>query len=804
MFNFLLVCLFSAVALTAATLWYLVPRLPDIEALKDVQMQVPLRVYTQELSLIAEFGEKRREPVKLSEVPPLLIKAILAAEDDRFYEHPGADWQGLLRAAIQLVRTGEKTQGGSTITMQVARNFFLTREKSYLRKLNEILLALKIERELSKDAILELYLNKIYLGQRAYGVAAAAQVYYGTDIRSLTLPQIAMIASLPKAPSTTNPITDPARALERRSYVLGRMLELGFITQPEYAAAIAAPQVASLHNPAVEANAPYFAEMVRAYMLKHYGEAAYTSGYRVITTIINRLQTAANWSLRKALLEYDRRHGYRGAERHIELDAHSSEDDWSAHLAGSAPLGDLFPALVVERDEQSAVVYLRDVGPVILDWSSLSWARPYLDENHRGPAPKRAADILNLGDVVRVQLTEEGKWRLVQLPAIEGGLVAMRPDDGALLALIGGFDFQRSKFNRVTQARRQPGSSFKPFIYSAALDSGYTAASLINDAPVIFNDPGLEAVWRPENYSGRTHGPTRLREALTYSRNLVSIRLLNSIGVSKTIAYLDRFGFDVEQLPKNLSLALGSGAATPLQLVTGFAVFANGGYYVEPYFIDRIETYDGRVVMRSEPKKVCHECRSADSTRDAFALSVDTDSGALAVLESGEMDAERVISPQNAWIMDSMMRDVIRRGTGQGARELARDDLSGKTGTTNDQRDAWFSGFNTQIVATAWVGFDQFQPLGDLETGARAALPMWVEFMRTALEGMPPLILERPPGLVEVRIDPETGQLASADNSRAIFETFRIEDVPKNLSGEPIPTTHSDAVGTEDIPEQLF
>ena len=803
-FNLLLVVLFSAVVLTAGTLWYVLPKLPDIEALKNVQMQVPLRVYTQDFSLISEFGEQRRAPLALSEVPPQLIRAVLAAEDDRYYDHPGVDWQGLLRAAIQLVRTGEKTQGGSTITMQVARNFFLTREKTYLRKLNEILLALKIERELSKAAILELYLNKIYLGHRAYGVAAAAQVYYGTDIRSLTLPQFAMIAGLPKAPSTTNPVTNPARAIERRNYVLGRMLELGYITMQEYTDAIDAPVIASLHSPAVKVKAPYIAEMVRAYMLKHYGVAAYTAGYRVFTTVSDRLQTAANRSLSEALLEYAKRHGYRGPEHHVELEMEAEEDSWLTQLEGVARLGDLFPALVVDLDEQSVIAYLPDVGPVIIDWSGLSWARPYVNENRRGPAPKKAADILSVGDVIYVQLTEDEQWRLAQIPAIEGGLVAIRPDDGAILALVGGYDFQRSKFNRVTQARRQPGSSFKPFIYSAALESGYTAASLINDAPVVFDDPGLEAVWRPENYSGRTHGPTRLREALTHSRNLVSIRLLNAIGVSNAIEYLGRFGFNTEQLPRNLSLALGSGALSPLELATGFAVFANGGYLVQPYFIDRIETDDGRIVMRAQPKTVCHDCKSADFAEDTSALPVSIDDSTLMLLEADEVNADSVISPQNAWIINSMMRDVIRRGTGRRAREVGRDDLAGKTGTTNDQRDAWFSGFNTELVATAWVGFDQFQPLGDRETGAHAALPMWVKFMRSALKDISSSPLERPTGLVAVRIDPDTGELASADNSRAIFEIFRSDYVPEGPANNQMPTTHSDELGVEEIPEQLF
>lgn len=788
-FNFLMALLLLGVISVAAVAWYILPQLPDIETLKDVRLQVPLRIYTADGSLIGEFGEKRRTPIRLEQVPKQMIEAFIAAEDDRFYEHPGVDWQGLTRAAIHLLRTGDKTQGGSTITMQVARNFFLSREKTYLRKLNEIFLALKIERELSKDDILELYLNKIYLGQRAYGVAAAAEVYYGKSVEQLTLPEIAMIAGLPKAPSATNPVTSIERARARRTYVLDRMLKLGFIDKQQYQAAVNAPETARLHTPAVEVEAPYVAEMVRAEMIGRFGEeAAYTFGYRVITTLRDHLQVAANLALRNALIAYDQRHGYRGPEHHYDLDPDTGETEWGRLLAPYSTFGGLYPALITRVAGRTAHAFLPGIGTIEIGWPGLSWARRYLSVNARGPAPEAAADVVAVGDVVRVIETPEIGWRLAQVPAVEGGFVSLRPSDGAILALVGGFDFKRSKFNRVTQAWRQPGSSFKPFIYSAALEAGFTPASIINDAPVVFEDPGLEALWRPENYTGKYYGPTRLREALAQSRNLASIRLLHAIGIPFAIEHLQRFGFETRQLPANLSLALGSGTVTPLQLARAYTVFANGGFLIEPYVIARIETYDGIVVYEAAPRTVCEDCASLK---------------AGAPLEASRY-APRVISPQNAWIINSMTQDVIQRGTGQRARELGRRDLSGKTGTTNDQRDAWFAGFNHAIAAVGWVGFDEFTPLGNQETGARAALPMWMDYMRVALEGQPESVLERPPGLINVRIDPETGKLAGAENPNAIFEVFMADRVPTEYgsgrTGEILPGSGEGG----GYPEHLF
>jgi len=776
-FNLLLIFFTLGIASAAGLAWFVIPQLPEIETLKDVRLQVPLRVYSEDHSLIAEFGEQRRIPVSLDEVPDTMVKAILAAEDDRFYQHPGVDWQGILRAAIQLIKTGEKTQGGSTITMQVARNFFLTREKTYLRKLNEIFLAFKIEKELSKDDILSLYLNKIYLGQRAYGVAAAAQVYYGLSLSELTLPQFAMLGGLPKAPSTTNPVSNPARAIERRNYVLQRMLNEGYISNEEYQVAINSPVTARLYSPAVELEAPYVAEMVRQDLIEKYGDDTYTSGLRVITTIKDRNQASANEAVHKGLQDYDERHGYRGPEHHYELDSNMDEETWKNLLQSFPVLGNLYPALIVSVKEQSATAYLINHGLVSIEWPGMSWARRYISENYRGAAPKNAAEVVKAGDVIRLSINTEGSWRLSQIPDAEGALVSLRPVDGATLALVGGFDFLRSKFNRVTQANRQPGSGFKPFIYSAALEAGYTAASLINDAPVVFEDPGIEDVWRPENYSRQTYGPTRLRVALTHSRNLVSIRLLHSIGIPYAMDHIARFGFDIARLPKNLSLSLGSGAVTPWELARAFSVFANGGYLIEPYFIKQIYTEAGEILFEANPAIACPKCEPAGGLRIA-EISSD-----ISPPDPDQVRyAKQVVDPENVWIMNSILRDVVMHGTARRALELNRKDLAGKTGTTNDQRDTWFSGFNSQVVAISWVGFDKFLPLGRAETGSRAALPIWIDYMRTALDGMPESTLDRPPGLVFARIDPNTGKLAPPDSTDAIFEVFSSKYTPKEIT----------------------
>ena len=765
--------------------------------------------------LIAEFGEKRRTPLRLDEVPERLIQAFLAGEDDRYFEHPGVDWQGLTRAVVYLIRTGEKGPGGSTITMQVARNFFLTREKTYIRKLNEILLALKIEREFTKEEILELYVNKIFLGHRAYGVGAAAQVYYGRPVTELGLAQLAMIAGLPKAPSRFNPIASPEQAIVRRNYVLRRMRELDYIDQDEHDEARNAPVTAKVHGLAIEVEAPYVAEMVRAHMEETYGEEVYTAGYKVWTTLDGRLQRAANAALRQTLLEYDARHGFRGSERHVATEKEAGPPEKA--LKDTADVGGLVPAVVTSVGETTAVAWARDVGPVEIGFESMEWARPYIDENRRGDAPKDADTVLNVGDVIRVRPAEDG-WSFAQVPDVEGALVSLDPDDGRIVALTGGFDFYRSKFNRVTQAVRQPGSSFKPFIYSAALEYGYTPASIINDAPVVFEDESLKSAWRPENYGGKFHGPTPLRTALYKSRNLVSIRLLREIGIDFALDHIARFGIDVDRLPRGLSLALGSAELTPLELATGYSVLANGGYGVEPYFIERVLDGDDALLFVADPLVVCRDCEDeeattvsastapADGESAGAAPSAEAEAESEAVADTGtgspgsERRAPRVLEARNAWLMYSLMRDVIRRGTGRKARVLERDDIAGKTGTTNDQYDAWFSGFSPDLVATAWIGFDEFRPLGKRETGASAALPMWIAYMKEALGGVRQREVQPPEGIVTVRIDPETGELADASHEGAVFESFRKERVPTQVA-KP---ASGDEPRAETVAEKLF
>ena len=835
--------------------FYLVPKLPDTEALKDVRLQVPLRVYTRQGELIAEYGEMRRQPLTYEEFPKTLIHAVLAAEDERFFEHPGVDFRGIVRAAIELVRSGgEKRQGGSTITMQVARNFFLSREKTFVRKFNEIFLALKIERELSKEDILALYLNKIFLGNRAYGFGAAAQVYYGKPLKELSLAQTATLAGLPKAPSRYNPIINPERAIERRGYVLRRMLDLGFITKPEYELAVNEPDHASMHGQAVEVEAPYIAEMVRADMLARYGNEAYTAGFEVYTTIDKTLQEDASRSLRDALLEYDRRHGFRGHLKHVDLPMDAQVEDldkWQESLGEIGSVGNLTPSIVfdIDTDTNSAYAYTTDNRVVYLPWEAIQWARRYVDDNHLGPELQKIGDVLQVGDVIYTAPNTDGCSWLAEVPAVSGALISLNPDNGGIDALIGGFDYDQSKFNRVTQAERQPGSAFKPFIYAAAIDKGFTAASIINDAPVVFDAPGLEDTWRPENYSGKIYGETRLRQALVKSRNLVSIRLLRDIGIGYALRYARRFGLENAHLPRDLSLALGSGTLTPLELATGYSVFANGGYRIAPYYIDYIKGPDGSVVYMTNPQRVCPAClkdqateKTADdtagdnsqatptdetaevtpTTASPPALPVQQDSLQAFLVPAGTnlsledtirrevqfqegpqpiIPAPRIMSPQTTFLMDSMLRDVIRHGTGQRALVLGRNDLAGKTGTTNDQRDAWFAGFNNNIVTIAWVGFDNPRPLGSHETGAIAALPMWIKFMGAALKGQPETPLTQPPGIVSVRINEKTGRPTTAADPDAMFEYFLEDQVPTAEQG---PTETQQQSQPTDITRDLF
>jgi len=780
----------AGVAAVVGAYLYVAPELPPVESLREVQLQVPLRVYTRDGRLIAEFGEKRRTPVSYDDVPARMVQAITAAEDDRFFDHPGVDYQGLVRAAVGLLLTGEKRQGGSTITMQVARNFFLTREKTYLRKIKEIFLSLRIERELTKQEILELYLNKILLGHRAWGVGAAAEVYYGKTLSQLTLAEIATIAGLPKAPSSDNPISNPERASARRGYVLRRMLELDHISDAEFDEASAAPIATIVHGPTVALDAPYVAEMVRADMVERFGpEQAYSAGYKVTTTIDSKLQSTAVAVLRKALLAYDNRHEYRGASARIALPVTDEPARWTDILRDYPVVAGLQPAVVLESDQERARVVTPAAEFIELGPAALTWGLKFREEKRTEddePVPlARPNDVLQPGDVIYLHADPEDGWVLSQIPDVQGAFVSVAPNDGAIVALSGGFDYYTSKFNRAVQARRQPGSAFKPFVFSAALENGFTPATIVNDAPVVFEDAALEDTWRPENYSQRFYGPTRLREALVRSRNLVSIRVLREIGIANAIDYLQTLGFDRERLPRDLSLALGSIALSPLELATEYSIFANGGFRVEPYYIERIEDSGGKVLFQADPLMVCVDCAVIDDMNPLPETAADPCKLKRPFIYADQM-ATRVLNEDNAWLVVDMMRDVVRRGTAASANQLGRSDLAGKTGTTNDFRDAWFSGFNDQIVATVWVGFDQERPLGPAEVGGTAALPAWIDFMRVALDGMEEHTTITPPGLIRVKISPESGLLARADDSDAIFEIFRLGQIPEREIEDPV------------------
>jgi len=816
-FRFLAVSFILGLIALVVTYLVVAKDLPDVETLRDVQLQVPLRVYTQNGSLISVFGEKRRIPVGIDDMPTHLKNAFIAGEDARFFVHPGVDYQGISRAVWTLATTGEKSVGGSTITQQLARNFFLSLEKTYTRKIKEIFLALKIERQLDKNEILELYLNKILLGHRAYGVGAAADVYYGKPLDELSLAQCAMLAALPKAPSRINPITSPERAMVRRDYVLGRMRELGFISATEYEQARNEKNTAFYHGATTEVSAPYLAEMVRKEMLAMFGQAAYTGGYEVYTTIHSNLQVAANQSITDGLEAYDHRHGYRGAEAHFDLDETHTTQDWDEMLRPYKPVAGLAPGLVTEVDEELALVYQTDGQTIALTLADLLWARKFISRDRIGYEPKTVSEVLQVGDIIRTRLNDKGQRELAQLPEAEALLVSLSPHDGSIRTLVGGYDYTRSKFNRVVQSRRQPGSGFKPFIYSAALAKGKTTASIINDAPIVFSDAELERDWKPQNFSEKFFGPTRLREAMVNSRNLVSIRLLREIGIQYASEYISEFGFDPAELPGNLSMALGSASLRPISITRGYAVFANGGHLVEPYFIERVTDARGSTVFAASPSKICEDCDPGEQAEDTEPGVIEKTEPSFRPLQlEGEDDlqvveqavsepqeyvaspseAPRVISEQNAYLVRSMMMDVVRRGTGKKAMVLGRSDLAGKTGTTNEQRDAWFSGYNDQIVTSVWVGFDSHEPLGRLEVGGKAALDIWIDYMRVALQDMPDQVVEIPEGITQARIDPDTGLLARLENQAAIMEVFESGSLP--TMEDTVEGDHSDADKEED------
>ena len=762
---------------------YLSPSLPSVESLRSIQLQIPLRVYSNDAKLIAEFGEMRRSPIAFAAIPTDFINALLAAEDDNFANHHGVDLTSLMRAATQILQSGQIQTGGSTITMQVAKNFFLSNERSFSRKVNEILLALQIERELSKNEILELYVNKIYLGNRAYGIEAASQVYYGKPIREISLAQMAMIAGLPKAPSRFNPLINPSRAMERRDWILGRMYSLGRIDQQRYEEALAEPINVSYHVPRPELDAPYVAEMARAEMVGRYGSDAYTEGFNVTTTVPSDLQQAANRAVREGLIDYDQRHGYRGPEKRLP---DMSREDWLISLNKLSSLGGLEPAIVTAVENSGILVLTRTGEETAVAWDSMKWARPFLHTNSIGPRPQRPGDVVQVGDLIRVQRQDDDSLRFVQLPAAQSALVSLDPQDGAIRALVGGFSFEQSNYNRAAQAKRQPGSSFKPFVYSAALDKGYTAASLVNDAPIVFADDALAQVWRPKNDNNTFLGPIRLREALYKSRNLVSIRLLQDLGIDSTLRYIERFGFEKKDLPPNLSLALGTASLTPMEIAEGWSVFASGGYKTEPYLIERIEDRAGQILFVANPAQTPERAnKHAQEANDLQPAD-----------QAQPVIAERIIDERTAYIMTSMLQDVIKRGTGRRAMALGRDDLAGKTGTTNESKDSWFSGYNADYITTVWAGFDQPESLGRNEYGGTVALPIWMNYMAAALKDKPSHLQAEPEGMLTLRIDPHSGRIASPGTQDAYYELFKSEDSPPSMGefemglgipGSPLP-----------------
>ena len=784
---------------------YLSPSLPSVDSLRSIQLQIPLRVYSSDNKLIAEFGEMRRSPIRFAEIPPQFIQALLSAEDDNFLNHYGVDPSSLMRAATQLVKSGHIQTGGSTITMQVAKNFFLSSERSFSRKTTEILLALQIERQLTKDEILELYVNKIYLGNRAYGIDAAAQVYYGKSIREVSLAQMAMIAGLPKAPSRFNPLANPVRAKERRDWILGRMYRLGKIDEASYQAALAEPLNASYHVSAPEVNAPYIAEMARAEMVGRYGSDAYTEGFRVTTTVPSNLQDMANRAVLDGLTAYDERHGYRGPEARFPG---KTREAWLQEMARQRPLGGLEPAIVTRVDKAGLTVLTRAGKDETVAWDTMKWARPFLNSNSQGRAPQQPSDVAQVGDLVRLQRLDDGSLKFSQVPSAQSALVTLDPNTGAIRALVGGFSFEQSNYNRAMQAKRQPGSSFKPFVYSAALDSGYTASSLVNDAPIVFVDESLDKVWRPKNDTNTFLGPIRMREALYKSRNLVSIRLLQAMGVDRTIDYIAKFGFNKQDLPRNLSLALGTATLTPMEIATGWATFANGGYKVSSYLIQNIESRDGATLFEANPPSV----PAIDTQPAPDTNTVAVPNGPALITSSNEGPAQpaapvdplapavapRIVDSRTTFILNSMLQDVIKRGTGRRALAMNRPDIAGKTGTTNESKDAWFTGYNADYVTTVWTGFDQPESLGRHEFGGTVALPIWMDYMGAALKDKPPHQQAEPGGILSLRVDPISGRAATPSTPNAFFELFKSEDTPPSVNelggqapGSPLPADES-------------
>ncbi|TKF81309.1 PBP1A family penicillin-binding protein [Vibrio sp. F13] len=827
--------------------YYVKPELPDVATLRDVELQTPMQVFSQDGKLISQFGEKRRNPVTYDEIPRHLIEALIATEDSRFYEHPGIDPIGITRAALVVAMSGSAKQGASTITQQLARNFFLSNEKKIMRKIKEIFIAIHIEQLLSKEEIMELYVNKIFLGHRSYGFGAAARVYFGKDLPDLTLSEIATLAGMPKAPSTMNPIYSVERATNRRNVVLRRMLDEKYITQAEFDDARSEELISKYHGAEIELSAPYVAEVARAWMVERYGEEAYTSGMKVYTTVDSKLQKAANQAAIKNLLGYDERHGYRGAEKVLWQTAQSAWDQEQIvkHLKSQPTYGDLVPAVVTAVDSKSAQIWVKNQGEGTIEWQGMNWARKFLTDNRQGPAPSQAKEILAVGeqiwvrheavtgDEVSEEPTEESAtaesetpivWRLSQVPNANTAFVAMNPNNGAVLSMVGGFNFVHNKFNRATQSIRQVGSGIKPFIYSAAIEKGLTLASLINDAPINQWDKSQGTAWRPKNSPPTYVGPTRLRIGLAQSKNVMAVRVLREVGLDDTRNYLTRFGFDIDEVPRSETIALGAGSLTPMKVAQGYSVFANGGYYVEPFYISRIETPFGETEFEATPKVVCKDDCQQQMTSDPMA-----DEFAEQDVDAKVQYAPQVISEQNAFLVREMMYSNIWgggdwsagtgwNGTGWRAQPLKRRDIGGKTGTTNDSKDTWYSGYGPGMVATVWVGFDNHNrnlgrtkansnlgknQITGAEAGAKTAEPAWVDFMGTALAGVPAERKEIPENIVRVRIDRETGLLTNKFDSSSMFEYFEkgtepTEYITERFNDDIYSTSSGEAV------EELF
>lgn len=763
---YLLGCVIMLMVIIGVVIAYFEYQLPSKEAIRDVHVQVPLRIYSKQHQLIAQFGSKRRIPVKLKQIPKNLIQASLATEDQRFYEHSGVDFFGLLRAAIVLVTTGHKSQGGSTITMQVARNYFLNRHKTYARKMTEILLAYKLDHMFSKDKILELYFNKIFYGHHAYGVGAAARTYYGKKPKQLTLPQAAMLAGLPKAPSALNPLTNPQAAKIRRAHVLKRMLDQDYINQQQYKRALNTPITASFHGEHEQVEAPYVATMIDKRIRQAYGEkAAHNAGLVVTSTIDAHLQQQANRALRKGVLGYEKRHGYKGPIKNIQGQISPTLSAWQQALQPIEGVNGLDPAvtLAINDDDKTATMLLKQGKIVQLSWPGMKWARERIMKNgypHLGDQPKKPSDVLKQGDVVYVTQDKNNMWQLSQKPKVEGALVAMDPHNGAIRALAGGFSQTYGQFNRVTQAYRQAGSSFKPFVYSSALHKGFSLATMINDAPVVMRQNDIKGWWRPENDTRKFYGPTSVLTGLTKSRNLVSIRLLQLVGIQYAREYVTRFGFEKQRLPRGLSLALGTAAVTPLRMVNAYSVFANGGYRVQHHIIDQIKNSETGEILQQTSPPIAPQNAESEPTNEA----------------------RQVIPKKNAYLMTQALRNVIQNGTGRAAKSIGRSDLAGKTGTSDKQKDGWFCGFNQNLVTVAWLGYDSPQSLH--EYGAQSALPMWIDFMKQALKGKPEALMNQPPGIVSMRVNPKTGNIAKPGNQNAIYEYFDVDHVPKKLQNQ--------------------